>query len=104
VRKRKVASKAVKVAPATAVQTYAKKRRANPKTLALAHFAAVLEDQKASPARKDKAARLLLTHSASPAKARRAAAAAAEPGKKDQQREAAQTAGKGGGKWAGLLQ
>jgi hypothetical protein len=86
------------------VDASAKKRRGGSKALALAHFAAVLEDPRASQLRKDKAARLLLTHSTSSAKGRRGSApAAAEKGKKDLQRDAAATAGTGS-KWAGLLQ
>lgn len=98
----KVAPKAPKVAPAAAVDTSAKKRRGG-KALALAHFAAVLEDPRSSAARKDKAARLLLTHSAAAKGRRGLAPAAADKGKKEAQRDAAATAGSGS-KWAGLLQ
>lgn len=99
----KVAQKAVRVAPAAAVDASAKKRRGGAKALALAHFAAVLEDPRASAARKDKAARLLLTHSAAAKGRRGLAPAAADKGKKEAQRDAAATAGTGS-KWAGLLQ
>lgn len=72
---------------------------------ALAHFAAVLGDPKASAARKDKAARLILTHTAKPAKSKRDSAAAAAPsGKKEQQRADASQAAAKPGKWTGLLQ
>lgn len=83
------------------------KRKAAPAALAMAHLTRVLKDKKASAARKDKAARLILTHADSPpGKARRAhPAAAAEKGKKDLQREQASGAiASGASKWAGLLQ
>lgn len=72
------------------------------------HLADVLRDPKSSVARKDKAARLILTHSGgAPAKTRRVArAAAADPadkGKKELQREQAESAGDAT-KWKGLLQ
>lgn len=69
--------------------------------LAIAHLASVLKDKKASQARKDKAARLLLQHAGAPAKQRRAGGAAAK-GKKELQAEEAQTAGDKS-KWEGLL-
>jgi len=81
------------------------KRKPSPSVLAMAHLTAVLKDKKASAARKDKAARLILTHTgATPAKARRApSAAAAEKGKKELQRDEASGAGRDS-KWTGLLQ
>lgn len=89
-----------KAAAAVVVHTSAKPR-GNPRVLAIAHLAAVLEDPKASASRKDKAARLLLSHAAAPAKGRKAAA---EPkGKKELQADEASTAG-ASTKWAGLLQ
>jgi hypothetical protein len=103
VRTPKVAQKASKVAPPAAVDASAKKRRGGAKALALAHFAAVLEDPRASVARKDKAARLLLTHSTAPKGRRGSTPAAGDKGKKEAQRDAAATAGSGS-KWAGLLQ
>lgn len=75
--------------------------------MAMAHLADILADAKASPARKDKAARLILTHADSgPRKSRRAAAAAAPVaprGKKEVAREEAANVGTDS-KWTGLLQ
>jgi hypothetical protein len=94
----------VKQKAAAAVVHTSAKPRGNPRALAIAHLALVLEDPKASQARKDKAARLLLSHAAAPSTGRRQEPAAAEKGKKELQREGAQSAGVGTSKWAGLLQ
>lgn len=88
-------------AAADVVQTPAKRRRQSPKAMAIAHLASVLENPKASAARKDKAARLLLSHA--PHKAGRQPPAAKGKGKKELQAVEASTAG-ADNKWAGLLQ
>jgi hypothetical protein len=99
---KKPAKKAAKKLAKQPVETSAKPR-GNPRALAIAHLATVLEDPSASPTRKDKAARLLLSHAAAPAKPRKAAAG--EPkGKKELEAEGASAAGKSSSKWAGLLQ
>jgi len=87
-------------AAADVVQTRAK-RRQSPKAMAIAHYASVLENPKASQARKDKAARLLLTHA--PEKAGRRPPASKGKGKKELQAHEASTAG-ADTKWGTLLQ
>lgn len=103
--KRKAKPKAAVTATAPVVVQTLAKPRGNPRTLAIAHLALVLEDPKASPARKDKAARLLLSHAAAPPTRAELGRKAAEApkGKKELQADEASTAG-ASTKWAGLLQ
>lgn len=93
--------KATTADAADAVQTSTKRRRQSPKAMAIAHLASVLENPKASAARKDKAARLLLSHA--PQKAGRTPPTAKGKGKKELQAADAAAVG-GSDKWAGLLQ
>lgn len=91
---------------AAAVDTCARKR-GSPRAMAMAHLATILADAKASQARKDKAARLILTHSgAAPSRPKRAAAGTAvQPkGKKEVARDDAAAAVESPSKWTGLLQ
>jgi hypothetical protein len=69
----------------------------------MAHLAHVLEDPKANASRKDKAARLILTHTAGPRPRRAPAAAAAPAGKKQSQLDQAAKVASKPSKWAGLL-
>lgn len=97
---RKVTTADTAPAAEAVVQTRAK-RRQSPKAMAIAHLASVLENPKASAARKDKAARLLLSHA--PHKAGRQPPASKGKGKKELQAADAAAVG-GSDKWAGLLQ
>lgn len=96
--------KTATAAAAAAVVQARAKSPAQARRAALTHFAAVLANPGAAAARKDKAARLILTHSQPTAKARRPGAAPVDKGKKEQQRTAASEAAANPGKWTGLLQ